>query len=494
MSGDALLAAEHVTVDFGGNRALSDVERRPCRAGEITGLIGPNGAGKTTLFNVITGMQAPTTGRIVFDGRDVSRLETHKRARLGIARTFQRLELFVDLSVRDNLRVAAEIRNTWSPFGRLMHRARDRDARPNGCSTSSGSPRSPTPKCRRSRPGTARVVELARALMIQPRVLLLDEPASGQTDDETKAFEHLIRRLARDDGLTVLLIEHDMGLVMDVCDRIHVLDFGEIIAVGTPDEVRNDPRVIEAYLGTTANDSTSRPVATDLALELRDVHAAYGTIDVLRGVESVGPVRQRGRAPRAERRRQVDHAARDRRAARDHARRRHRGGAPRQRRGARRARARAASASSPRAAGIFANLSVRENLWMVTQTGASRRVGGRRRLRPLPHPRAAPQAARGDLVGRRTADARDGPRAHDRSRARCCSTSSRWASRRSSSSSSTRSWARSRSEGVSLLVVEQFARAVLGIADWAGIMLRGRVAMFDRPSAVEAELSSAYLG
>jgi branched-chain amino acid transport system ATP-binding protein len=250
MTTEDLLIAERVTVNFGGNRALLDVDVT-VRAGEITGLIGPNGAGKTTLFNVVTGMQAPSTGRILLDGRDVSRLETHKRARLGIARTFQRLELFVDLSVRDNLRVAGEIRNAWSAVGR---RSRHIDVAEEtervlelvGLAGRADADVSELPT------GTARVVELARALMVRPRVLLLDEPASGQTDGETKAFAGLLKRLVRDDGLTVLLIEHDMGLVMEVCDRIHVLDYGEIIAVGSPDEVRDDPRVIDAYLGTTA--------------------------------------------------------------------------------------------------------------------------------------------------------------------------------------------------------------------------------------------------
>jgi branched-chain amino acid transport system ATP-binding protein len=250
--GVALLRAEHVTVRFGGNQALTEVDV-DVRAGEVTGLIGPNGAGKTTLFNVITGLLAPTSGRITFDGRDVSRLDTHKRARLGIARTFQRLELFTDLSVRDNLRVAGEIRNTWRTLGagggaRHVNVARETERVLDliGLTAIADSDVSTIPT------GTARVVELGRALMIQPRVLLLDEPASGQSDDETKAFEALLRRLAREDGLSILLVEHDMALVMEVCDRIHVLDFGEVIAVGTPDEVRNDARVRDAYLGTAS--------------------------------------------------------------------------------------------------------------------------------------------------------------------------------------------------------------------------------------------------
>jgi branched-chain amino acid transport system ATP-binding protein len=246
-----MLVAEQVTVKFGGNLALTDVSI-DARVGEVTGLIGPNGAGKTTLFNVITGMLAPTGGRIILDGRDVSRLDTHKRARIGIARTFQRLELFTDLSIRDNLRVAGEIRNTWGELaGRVgrgprrinVARETERVLELIGLADRANADVSTIPT------GTARLVELGRALMIQPRVLLLDEPASGQSDDETKAFERLLRRLAREDGLTVLLVEHDMALVMEVCDRIHVLDFGEVIAVGTPTEIRNDPRVREAYLG-----------------------------------------------------------------------------------------------------------------------------------------------------------------------------------------------------------------------------------------------------
>ena len=250
MTSPPLLHAENVTVKFGGNRALSEVDI-DVRAGEITGLIGPNGAGKTTLFNVITGLLTPTAGRIMFDGRDVSRLDTHKRARLGIARTFQRLELFTDLSVRDNLRVAGEIHNTWSGIGRGARRISvgnetERVLDLIGLTGVADAAVSTIPT------GTARVVELGRALMIQPRVLLLDEPASGQTDDETRAFEALLRRLVNDDGLTILLVEHDMALVMEVCDRIHVLDFGEVIAVGAPDVVRADARVRDAYLGAAS--------------------------------------------------------------------------------------------------------------------------------------------------------------------------------------------------------------------------------------------------
>jgi branched-chain amino acid transport system ATP-binding protein len=249
----SLLGTSALTVDYGGNRALSSVDLDvPERA--ITGLIGPNGAGKTTLFNAVSGLLTPSAGTVHFDGRDITRLDPHRRARLGIARTFQRLELFTDLTVRDNLRVAGEMRMTWSPLGRVRAGrdggasavARDVDGLVErlGLGAVADVEASEVPT------GTARLVELGRALMIRPRLLLLDEPASGQTDDETKAFERVLRDLVDRHGLTVLLIEHDMSLVMGICDHVHVLDFGETIAVGAPDAVRADARVQEAYLGT----------------------------------------------------------------------------------------------------------------------------------------------------------------------------------------------------------------------------------------------------
>jgi branched-chain amino acid transport system ATP-binding protein len=196
------------------------------------------------LFNVITGLLPPSAGRVVLDGKDIGKLAPHKRARRGMARTFQRLELFTSLSVRENIRVAGEIRNGWDRLHRVNARAEaDRVIELVGLSGVADKEVSEIPT------GTARVVELGRALMTRPKVLLLDEPASGQTEQETEHFGQLLRTLAYEDNLAVLLVEHDMALVMAVCDEIHVLDFGRIIAVGTPDEVRRDRAVLEAYLG-----------------------------------------------------------------------------------------------------------------------------------------------------------------------------------------------------------------------------------------------------
>jgi branched-chain amino acid transport system ATP-binding protein len=238
----AQLEVDEVIVRFGGNVAVDDVSLSAA-PGRITGLIGPNGAGKTTLFNVITGLLTPSSGRIRLDDRDITKLPPYKRARLGIARTFQRLELFSVLTVRENIAVAAETRGGWARergnTGTIVNEVLERvglqecaDERVDSLPT-----------------GTARLVELGRSIASRPKVLLLDEPASGQTEQETERFAALLRELA-DEGMTVVLVEHDVQLVMAVCNEICVLDFGRIIATGTPDEIRTNELVLAAYLGT----------------------------------------------------------------------------------------------------------------------------------------------------------------------------------------------------------------------------------------------------
>jgi branched-chain amino acid transport system ATP-binding protein len=238
----ARLHVEDVRVRFGGKLALDGVSLA-IEPGRVTGLIGPNGAGKTTLFNVVTGLLSASSGQVAVDGHDISRLPPHRRARHGLARTFQRLELFTSLSVRDNVRVAGEIRSGWRGGVGLNAAAEsERVLDLVGLTAVADREVSEIPT------GQARLVELARALMVRPTILLLDEPAAGQTELETIAFGRLVRDLAAG-GLAVCLVEHDMSLVMNVCETIHVLDMGRVIASGSPDGVRTDPAVIDAYLG-----------------------------------------------------------------------------------------------------------------------------------------------------------------------------------------------------------------------------------------------------
>jgi branched-chain amino acid transport system ATP-binding protein len=247
---DAVLQVAGVAVRFGGVNALTDVSLTG-QHGEITGLIGPNGAGKTTLFNVITGLQEPTHGHVYIDGREVSSLSPHKRARLGMARTFQRLEVFGSLTAYENVLAAAEFHRSWS----------DDDSPPRGVAREVikrvGLGSVAHARVDALPTGLARLVELGRALATRPKLLLLDEVGSGLNHDETEALGELLVSLARD-GISVLLVEHDMELVMAVCDLIHVLDFGRIICTGTPAQVQRDPHVQAAYLGadTTAAEAT----------------------------------------------------------------------------------------------------------------------------------------------------------------------------------------------------------------------------------------------
>ena len=240
------LNLENISVYFGGHIAVNEVSLT-IDPGTVTGLIGPNGAGKTTLFNVISGLIAPSSGRVMFAENDITSLAPHKRARIGIGRTFQKLELFNSLSVVDNIRVSLEISTQWNNsrtpiLGSDINSEIERILDLTGLDSVRNSMASEIPT------GQARLVELARALVLSPSLLLLDEPASGQNDEETESFGLLLRKLC-DSGISIFLVEHDMSLVMNTCDLVNVLDFGSVIVKGTPAEIQEHELVIEAYLG-----------------------------------------------------------------------------------------------------------------------------------------------------------------------------------------------------------------------------------------------------
>ena len=270
MPTEPLLSVDDVVVQFGGVTAVNHASF-VAEAGRVTGLIGPNGAGKTTCFNVITGLQRPTRGKVRFNGRSISHTPVHRRAKRGIGRTFQRLEAFGSLTVRDNVRVAHDIhrgllgilRPSRGDVDGLLERvgiAAYADERSDSIPT-----------------GVARLLELARCLACDPRLLLLDEPSSGQDETETDAFGELLRDLASE-GRGILMVEHDMDLVMAVCDEIHVLDFGEVIASGNPAEVRSDSRVQQAYLGYSEQGGAH---ADDTRTDLQPIEAT-ATIPAVR--------------------------------------------------------------------------------------------------------------------------------------------------------------------------------------------------------------------
>jgi branched-chain amino acid transport system ATP-binding protein len=258
----ALLEVQGIVVRFGGIIAVNDASFS-VDGGSITGLIGPNGAGKTTLFNVITGLQPPTSGRVRYKGRDVTRAAVDKRAKMGMARTFQRLEAFGSLTVRENVQVAREIHagpRSWFRFAK--------DSRIDELIELVGLQRYVDQRADSVPTGVARLLEIARALAIEPDLLLLDEPSSGLDEAETEAFGLLLQRLAAE-GRAVLMVEHDMDLVMSVCDLIHVLEFGSVIATGTPGEIRANRRVQAAYLGF--GDDADVPVPAGVAAEASSI-------------------------------------------------------------------------------------------------------------------------------------------------------------------------------------------------------------------------------
>ncbi|MDQ6595256.1 ABC transporter ATP-binding protein [Bacillus salipaludis] len=249
-----LLKVDNAGIRFGGLKAVSDVNLE-LNQGELVGLIGPNGAGKTTFFNLLTGVYVPTEGSISLDGEKLNGLAPYKITKKGISRTFQNIRLFSELSVLDNVKVAyhslAKHSMLSSIFRLPSHFSGEKEMEEKAIEflkifNLEGFMHE---KAKNLPYGQQRRLEIARALAANPKLLLLDEPAAGMNPQETEELMNLIALIRERFSLTILLIEHDMGLVMGVCERIYVLDSGQLIAEGTPEEIRNNPKVIKAYLG-----------------------------------------------------------------------------------------------------------------------------------------------------------------------------------------------------------------------------------------------------
>ena len=252
-----LLKAENVSEVFGGLKAVSDFDFF-INKGELVGLIGPNGAGKTTAFNLITGVYQPTTGTIEFDGKSIVGLKPYQITQRGIARTFQNIRLFSELSVLDNVKIAFHSHVFYSVaeavlrLGRYFSEEKDTEEKSMKLLKIFKLDGKAHEMAKNLPYGAQRRLEIARALAAQPKLLLLDEPAAGMNPQETQELMEMIRWIRKEFGLTVLLIEHDMSLVMGICERIYVLEYGMIIAKGTPAEIKSNPEVIRAYLGGEA--------------------------------------------------------------------------------------------------------------------------------------------------------------------------------------------------------------------------------------------------
>jgi len=258
-----LLEIDGLSKTFQGLHAVEDYRLR-LRQGEILGIIGPNGAGKSTVFNLLTGHLAPTRGSIRFQGRDITRLAPDRIAALGIGRTFQNIRLFPSMSVLENVVSARQLRDrsgllaalmSWPSFLRTEERlVREATAQLAvfGLADRAAVPATQLPY------GDQRRLEIVRALALEPTLILLDEPTAGMNLQESRNLLDLIRRIREEYRLTIILVEHNMPLVMELCERIQVLNYGQIIAEGTPEQVRADPRVVESYLGSQDDDAEAR--------------------------------------------------------------------------------------------------------------------------------------------------------------------------------------------------------------------------------------------
>jgi ABC-type branched-subunit amino acid transport system ATPase component len=496
----ALFEARGLTVRFGGHNAVTEVDLDVER-GCVTGLIGPNGAGKTTIFNAITGLQDLSGGTLTLDGRDVTHEAPPARARLGMARTFQQLEVFGSLTTRENILVAAEIRRRWAhdpgsnprdDTEAILDRVGLRavaDERADALPT-----------------GLARLCELGRALATRPRLLLLDEPASGLSDSETATFAELLHSLTAD-GMAVLLVEHDVGLVMNVCASIHVIDYGALVAVGTPAEIRSNQAVLDAYLGEgTARSRTSTrtrpdgPDNTECAddagpapvLELREITAAYGKIEVLHGIDVVLP---RGNVvallgPNGSgKSTTLKVASGQMQPTRGciHLGGRHVNGAAGQ------ALSRIGLCTIPEGRGVFPNLTVRENLVMASYAGLPLGPIEERTYAFFPRLGQRRSQLAGTLSGGEQ-------RMLAMARALVTEPAVLLLDEMSMGLAPliveeiyglVDDIARS---GISILMVEQFAHIVLGVADLAIVMVQGKITASGHPADIKTELSAAYLG
>lgn len=485
-----MLRAEGISVAYGGVRALKGVSLE-VEAGTVTGLIGPNGAGKTTMFNVITGLQRPSGGRIRLGDTDITDLGPLRRARLGVGRTFQRLETFGSLSTRDAVLVALESRRGLAP-------RRERRALAERLLERVGLSALSEVSAEVLSTGNARRLELARALATEPKVLLLDEASSGLDTYEKQQFGELLSTTAAN-GVAVLLVEHDMDLVMRICEKIFVLDFGELLAHGDPEEIRRDRRVQRAYLGAKADTDrvslarvAERPAARAPALELLEIDAGYERFAVLHGVTIKVPAASvfallgpngtgktttlrvaSGRLEPGAGKVLVDGVSASERSAEKLA--------------------RSGLCSIPEGRGIFPNLTVAEHLRMWTYRGGV----SRDRLEEVAFTRFPILAER----RKQLAGTLSGGEQQMLAMSRAVATDPKILLLDELSMGLAprvvaqlyEIVAQIAADGIAILLVEQFAHTALSVADQAAVMIQGRVELTGPPDEVAAAAEDLYM-